>query len=351
MPTSLLQPFSENEQKEIFRLVEKIVGTEKIAQEKPHIFLNNVQRRILKTNKKNLKEYLQYLKSDAKEHEKFISAITIHTTYWFREPRHFHFMEHQLACGRWKGKKLRVMSMGCSEGEEVYTLALILESYRQTDNDFDYTVEGYDVDPISVQKAAQAVYSESNLQKIPKKYHHHILVGSGKTKGLLTLSKDIRSRCKFYVKNALQTHMIENNKYNLIFCRNMLIYFTENQVNRIIRDLVDKLHTEGVLCIGHSENIPYDEVSIRRLEGSVYIKDKPKHSPVSRATAVPLAHLSATSSILIITDCETTQRVIESSLKLQRFQCFMISDLEQAENIIQKNKIEIIILGMQNKED
>ena len=158
--------FTELEKKRIFDLVDKLVGTSKIASEKAEIFLNNIERRIYLTNTKSLEGYLNYASGDRLEHANLISSLTIHTTYWFREKSHFDLIqsyfkeEHQ-------GGKIRALSLGCSTGEEVYSLALVFEKLRSEKPGFDYEIVGVDIDPISIEKARKAIYNARDLKKIP----------------------------------------------------------------------------------------------------------------------------------------------------------------------------------------
>ena len=87
---------TKEQQELIFELVEKVAGTAKVAKEKPHIFLNNIQRRMYTTGYSCPYEYVKYAKRNLKEHGYLVSSLTIHTTYWFREPRHFEYLQSQL---------------------------------------------------------------------------------------------------------------------------------------------------------------------------------------------------------------------------------------------------------------
>ncbi|SMF49207.1 chemotaxis protein CheB [Pseudobacteriovorax antillogorgiicola] len=260
--------FSHAEKKRVFELVDKLIGTSKVASERAEIFLNNIERRMYLNNKNNLESYLQYSSQNPKEHCYLISSLTIHTTYWFREARHFEYLRDTFLAN--PRKPIRVLSVGCSTGEEVYSLALLLESIRKKHLGWDYSIKGVDIDPVSIERAQKAIYNSKDLPKIPHEYHGDVLVGSGKTEGMMTLSKDVRKRCEFAECSALQLPSIQGH-YDIVFCRNMLIYFDEDRVNLIVKYIADKVVEGGIFVLGHSESFSA-KVSADRVGGSVFTK-------------------------------------------------------------------------------
>ncbi|MFK7873845.1 MAG: protein-glutamate O-methyltransferase CheR, partial [Oligoflexales bacterium] len=271
--SAFMKEFSPKEQEDIFSLVEKISGTKKASKDKPHVFLNNIKRRMVEVNISNLYDYISYAKKNQNEYDHLVSSLTIHTTHWFREPRHFSLIENEVIQSFSK-KKIRVLSLGCSTGEEVYSIALTLDKLRLLHPGFDYEVYGYDIDGVSVKKAVKCIYKDDGFEKIPEELKGNVLLGSGKTQGLMTLSKNIRERCHFDVMNALKIQTNDIGLFDIVFCRNMLIYFTTDQVQSIVRNLVNKLKVGGILCVGHSEDVSYYTKQLERLTGSTYRKNK-----------------------------------------------------------------------------
>ena len=153
---------------------------------------------------------------------------------------------------------------------KVYSMALMLEESRKRNAGFDYQITGIDIDPISIDTAQKAIYSSDHLSKIPITYHHNVLLGSGKTKGMMTLSKDVRSRCEFREHSALDLISIQE-KYDIVLCRNMLIYFDEVRVNDIVRGLPTRPYRTASLFLGHSESFS-TRLDAERVGGSIYLK-------------------------------------------------------------------------------
>ncbi len=122
---------------------------------------NNVRRRMSVVHQSTFKGYLQFIIDDESEMHQFISAITIHTTSWFREAEHFKYLQTKIE-ERIKastGKlQFKLLSAGCSTGQEVYTIALICEDLRLKHDRFDYEIIGLDVDPISLAHARRGEY-------------------------------------------------------------------------------------------------------------------------------------------------------------------------------------------------
>lgn len=266
--------FSNQEKKRIFDLVSKLIGTFKIANEGAEIFLNNIERRMYLNNQESLDDYLNFASQNPVEHGFLISSLTIHTTYWFRESGHFETIEDYFTKERPIGK-LRALSVGCSTGEEVYSLALVLDSIRKRNPGFDYEIIGMDIDPVSVDKGARAIYDARELSKIPRIYHDSVLLGSGKTAGMMTLSKEIRDRVRFVVGNARSIPNFDHS-FDLALCRNMLIYFDEDSVNEIVASIASKLNPSGMMVLGHSESFTR-QLDCEKLGGSVFIS-KPSHN-------------------------------------------------------------------------
>ncbi len=247
MNTSLL--LSNEDQERLYQWVEKLTGTYQQGGYRKEILVRNVERRMQELGYQRLADYIEHTGSDPIEHDLFLSAITIHTTFWFREIPHFELMDEYL-----KNKnKVSIWSAACSTGEEVYSLALLCEEYRTKNPHFEYRISGSDLDPCSVEKARKAIFKTESLKEIPKRYHRYFETGSGPYSGNTRLVKEIRSRCHFFSQNLADGLFPKNEFYDVIFCRNVLIYFHPDAVAKIIEKLRDQLQENGLLVLGHSE--------------------------------------------------------------------------------------------------
>lgn len=147
---------------------------------------------------------------------------------------------------------------------------MVLESIRLNHPGFEYRVEGWDVDPVSLQNAARCIYPASVRHSIPDEYNRFLLIGQDRSSGYFTLEKSIRDRCRFRQKSLVDNETRVERRFHAILCRNVLIYFTPTQVNDIIRHLLRFLLDGGTLSLGHSESIEAREFSLRSLGNACY---------------------------------------------------------------------------------
>lgn len=338
--------FTETEKRRVFELVEKLVGTTKIASERAEIFLNNLERRIYLAKKKNLQDYLSYASQNFQEHGYLISSLTIHTTYWFREAGHFEMVKTHFSKDAKVGK-LRAISLGCSTGEEVYSLALVLESLRAKLPNFDYEILGLDIDPVSIEKAQKAIYDAKELEKIPLEYHSNVLIGSGKTAGLMTLPKQIRDRVKFRVHSAVNISKVAGD-FELGLCRNMLIYFDEASVNRIVNSLAEKIVPQGIFMLGHSENFD-NRIGFAKMGASVFRNDgkAPREAPATGGYEnIGLKEeLDGKLDALIYCRNSSYSQTVNDLFNRANFSHQSVSSEKELHEQLQVRKISVLILG------
>ena len=276
----------------IIALAERLTGSSHSTQPKIESCLVNIKRRMAVTNSLDLQGYLAKIESSLEEFGHFISAVTIHTTSWFREMPHYDRLRHiagEVALefqDSDRREPMRILSAGCSTGEEAYSMALVLEEVRKKHPRFEYTIEGWDVDPVCIARANHAVFNLTAQTEIPASFQRELLIGSGPTNGLFTLAKDIRSRCSFIRQSIVNITPKPNQRYDVIFCRNVLIYFTPVAVQEIIHGLVNLVGLGGYLCLGHSEGVEAARFGLTPLGNTTY--KKPKIAVAESMVPVPV---------------------------------------------------------------
>ena len=219
------------------------------------IILQSFSKRILETKCNNLIEYLSFANEDIKELDYLLSSLTIHFTSWFREPATLDEFLKVLKCLILDKKKnhVRFLSIGCSTGEEVYTFASILESMRINNNEFEYQIEGWDIDAISIQTAMQAEYKTTALvDEVPLKYNQILSPNFNLNDEYFRISKNILQRTKFKKINILDSAIFPA-EFDFISCRNLLIYFKKKQIESITNTINSLLNKNGILITGLSE--------------------------------------------------------------------------------------------------
>ncbi|MCB9228711.1 MAG: response regulator [Deltaproteobacteria bacterium] len=325
--------FTKAETEKIFSLVSSLVGTKRLAKQQSRLILSNIKKRIRIVKSQSLEEYLQYTKQNSEENRFLISNLTVHTTYWFREKVNLDLFGSWLDNVARNKKVLRGISVGCSTGQEVFSAALMMEK-----RNIDYTILGIDIDPISVDTGQRGIYPESELSSIPHEYIKYILIGSGRTQGLFTLSKEIRDRCTFEVKNAEKMNY-EKDKYDFILCRNMLIYFEEDQVNEIIQKLSFSLATDGMLILGISESLTKSFHGIEQLKPAVFRKNEGQKI-LSKSSDV------FEKRILVIEDSKTIQSHIAALLGSEDHKYTIVDTLKKADDQLDQQSFSVISLDV-----
>lgn len=269
MSAALRDALTSEEEEGIFSLAESVTGTHQRGASRKGVLIHNVLARMSQQGHRDIQSYLRHAMQNATEKAALINALTIHTTSWFRERPHFDIIKEWIREKRARhgGAPLRCLSVGCSTGEEVYSFALVLEGLRRALPQFDYGVLGLDLDPVSVATARKAIYALSSFPKsdsgTASEYQCDLRPGHGRAEGLFTLSGDIRRRCRFEVCDLRDVGLkFKNEVFDLIVCRNVLIYFKPDDIRRIVGDFTRILHPHGLICLGHSEGHVGNEMQL-----------------------------------------------------------------------------------------
>jgi chemotaxis protein methyltransferase CheR len=207
-------------------------------------------------------EYYSFLKFAPRcteEHARYISLITNNETYFFREMAQLNaFAElvlpelkaRKIAAG---SKRLRILSAGCSSGEEVYTLAMLLLQSGLFVWDWDLRITGIDIDPQVLAKAEAGIYTGRAFQSTPPlfidSYFRECEQG-------FQVRDQLRKICNFSRGNMLSLPgELDSEPADIIFCRNVLIYFDEVNIKRVIDNFAAMLVADGLLFLGHAESL------------------------------------------------------------------------------------------------
>jgi two-component system chemotaxis response regulator CheB len=254
----------------VLKMAEELTGASQTGETRTGSVISNVERRMRECECESLAEYVQRVESDVDEKKNLISALTIHTTAWFRENPHFVKFHEVLLEAIDRRETYKVWCAACSTGEEVYSFAIVLEEFRKAYPHFDYRIYGSDIDPVSIETAERAVYSEKQINFNLDKYNHHLLHGTGKTAELFTLSKEIRMRCSFATLDLRSQSRHSKGPFDVVICRNVLIYFSADGVKQVVTNLISNLKHDGTLFLGHSESVVAGDFGITSCGHSVY---------------------------------------------------------------------------------
>ena len=216
--------------------------------------------RLMATNTKNYKEYLKLLKNDANEYEAFLQTLTINVTDFFRDKDVYVSIKRnilpkllQKAKAR-NRKRVRIWSMGCSRGQEPYSLAILFNAILDGGmQDYQIAIHATDLDDIAIQKARTGLYTGNEVKNVPKGYLKKYFYNKN---GFYGLKKEVKKLVRFKQLDLIKECL--PGKFDLILCRNLLIFF-EPQLQKLIFEKINaSLKTEGILVLGKSETVSYD---------------------------------------------------------------------------------------------
>lgn len=220
-----------------------------------------------------LEQYLTYLDSDPEERKLCINAVTTNVTSFNREPHHFEILAHNLR--RWQeheptDRVFSAWSSACSTGEEPYQIAMcMLENCRPNLLHSPFVL-ATDLNSEVILTARKGCYSLTSLEPfsetVRRKFFHK---GVGRQSGLARVKPELSSSVAFRQFNLIEPWKLIS-PFSVIFCRNVLIYFSEEQQNYVVDRLVNQLTPGGLLFLGHSESLRGKHPLLKWVGQTVY---------------------------------------------------------------------------------
>jgi chemotaxis protein methyltransferase WspC len=256
----------------------------------PSAIASAVRQRMRATNRESEVSYYALLRTSVIEFQEFIDTVTIPETWFLRDREPFAFLKRYVA-NEWMVKRrnsvLKVLSLPCSSGEEPYSIAItLIESGLQP---YSFQIDGVDVSQKVLQKAQLGIYTKNSFRSNLPEFQSSYFVAQGDEYELQAM---IRKTVRFSHGNILDFKFGIDKAlaYNVIFCRNLLIYFDRRDRARALVRLHQMLATDGILFVGHSESgqIPSSQFSpIPNIKAYAFRKSAP-----ANISAHPPAHLS-----------------------------------------------------------
>jgi chemotaxis methyl-accepting protein methylase len=219
------------------------------------------------------KKFLQTLPANDPHWQEFINLLTTNKTDFFREPKHFEFIVNSFL-PQWllKGEPtLKVWSCASSSGEEPYTLAMVLKKYLPKDRDF--KILATDIDTEILERARNGVYSVAKLPEIPREYQKEsISLGTGSVRDWFRIKSELKDKIVFSQHNLVTGQLPDSESFDLILCRNVLIYFARETTESVVRKIFKNCKRGGFLLIGHSESLQWTDCPWTVVQPSVFSK-------------------------------------------------------------------------------
>jgi chemotaxis protein methyltransferase CheR len=225
-------------------------------------------------------EYFRLLLSGGAEAEYLINSFTVNETYFYREENQLRCLSKSLlseiVLNRGPGDLVRIWSLPCSTGEEPYSIAIwLLENWPLVDA-YNIEIVGSDIDTRVLAEAAVGIYTERALGRLPKnlvpRYFQKIAPDTDQ------IIQDLRESVKFTQANLIDAaSMRMQGKFDIIFCRNVLIYFDDAARLAAVDNIYEALNPGGFICLGHSESMGRisDRFRIRRFDDAIVYQRPP----------------------------------------------------------------------------
>ncbi|QEN07451.1 methyltransferase [Oceanispirochaeta crateris] len=241
---------------------------------------SRLHKRLRALSMDNFESYCDFLFSEKGMRIEFpfmVDVVTTNKTDFFREPDHFVYLENHIVRPRLKANggdcQFDIWSSASSSGEEIYTLAMVMEGIREDFQRLQYTIAGSDISQEVLGKARKGIYHMSRIEALPlemkKKY---FLKSKDSDSELVKVKPNIQKHVSFFQQNLMDDQYSIRKKFDVIFCRNVLIYFSQEKQKKILMNLYRHLKDDGCLFLGHSETITGLNLPYVSLAPTIYSK-------------------------------------------------------------------------------
>lgn len=240
-----------------------------------------LRKRMRARNQPNLHAYCRFLFDQGgleSEITHLIDVVTTNKTDFFREPDHLHFMESRmvealLSLARPR-PMLKVWSAASSNGAEAWSIAMVLEDLARKRRDFSYAILGTDISTVVLEQARRAVYPSEAMEPVPadKRQRYVMESKAPELRGEVRIVPELRRRARFDRMNLMDAQYPYDRDVDIIFLRNVLIYFEKADQEAVISRLVGHLRRGGYLVVGHSESMVVVEKNVRQVGPTVFQK-------------------------------------------------------------------------------
>ena len=239
-----------------------------------------LRKRLRAHNLASFEDYAKMIFAEDKPTEelvKLIDVVTTNKTDFFREPAHYDYLVKSTlpflvgTFGSGIKQPLRVWSAGCSTGKEPYTLAMVLKEYQAEVSGFLFDILGTDICTDVLEKAVQGIYAAVKADPIPEALKKKYLLKSKDPENrMVRIASELRSLVRFRRLNFMDDDFGFREPFDIIFCRNVIIYFDRPTQERLLSKLVDNLVVGRYIFLGHSETLLGLNLPLKQMAPSVY---------------------------------------------------------------------------------
>jgi len=227
-----------------------------LSDAKKMLLTGRLSKRLTALGLDNYTQYFKYVTdgAHADELQFMVDLLTTNETYFFREPQHFEFLKQIIPPAAKQGQMFRVWSAAASIGAEAYTIAMVLADKLGVDGAWE--ILGTDISNSVLDQARRGHYRIEEAEKIPSEYlKKYCLKGKGDQAGTFLIDKRVRQHVHFEQLNLNVEGMRKMGDFDVIFLRNVLIYFDIPTKQRVVANLVPCMKNGGYFIVGHSESL------------------------------------------------------------------------------------------------
>jgi chemotaxis protein methyltransferase CheR len=250
-----------------------------ITDSKKTMLCGRLAKRLRALQLESVAQYCDYLFSSAgqkMERVELFDAVTTNKTDFFRESTHFDYLTSTVLPA-WQqspraGRSFRIWSAGCSSGEEPYTMAMVLSEYaEQCGSPFDFEIIATDISTRVLDHAKAAIYHTDRIAPVPASMRRKYLRRSkDRSSNLVRIAPHLRRKVRFGRLNFMDGTFQLPYTMDVIFCRNVIIYFDGSTRERLVQKFCRHLHPGGYLFLGHSESLHGFELPLRQVASTIY---------------------------------------------------------------------------------
>ncbi len=271
---------SENERRIFSDYIESNYGI-KMSEAKKPLLTGRLTKRLNRLGLNNFSEYFSYITSPEgkEEHTCFVDLISTHETSFFRENAHYVFLNDValpalLAKGVGLTRDLRVLSAACSTGQEGYSAAFTIEEFIRLHklSRFEYSITGTDISAQVLATALRGVYSENLFHKVPAFARKYFMRSKDSQKKQYRVVPEIREKMQFMLLNLLSDSYPFDKPFDIVFCRNVMIYFDRETRNDVAKKICKTIAPGGYFLVGHSESLIGLSLPLSSVASATYVK-------------------------------------------------------------------------------
>lgn len=250
----------------------------KMPDSKMSMIQSRLIRRVRELGLSSIEHYGKYLFAPGgnEEREHFINAVTTNKTDFFREPQHFQYLTgvalpSLLGATKYDSAFIRVWSAACSSGEEPYTLAMVLSEFSQQQRQCGFAILATDVSTKVLKMAQNGVYAEDQIAPVPFEMRtKYLLQNKNRSDRQVRIVPGLRKTVSFHQLNFMMPDYHIKDRFDIIFLRNVLIYFDKSVQEAVVNKVCHYLNPGGYLFVSHSESLSGLKVSVKNVRASIY---------------------------------------------------------------------------------